>query len=216
MARGYPTSLLKALSSKSANIAIMVRIGLRAANVNVWTGSSDITFDGETFVAAGGLIGISDIEEGALESRPVTLTFAGQGSGIYQQIKANNPKNRPVYIWLAAMNDAFTALAALDSYYMLTKVYVSRPILQDNANGWTVALECETEFARLFRPSAAFLTHNEQQKRHPGDTGLRFISTLPQADVPWGKDATGTGGGGSGAGGTNFWKSHPYVIRRRP
>jgi len=198
MSRGYPTSFLNAVNSASWNPAIMVRVELGATDVELWTGNGNLTFEGSTFLGAGGLIGVSTLEEGPLQARSVTFTFTGQGSGIYQQIQANKPKGRRLTVWIAAMNDDRSALLAVDSYILANYYYVSRPVLNDNENGWTVALECETEFARLFRSNHKYLSNIDQKARYPDDTFLRFISTLPGQDIPWGKNQNRSSGSGTG------------------
>lgn len=203
MARGYSASFLSAIASDPWYPAIFAKLDLGATSVNLWTGSSNFTFESETYVGAGHLLSISGIGEGPLQARNVSLSLSGQGSGIYQQLQTNNPKNRPVWIWVAAMADTdLSALKAVDSYALITKVYVSRPVLSDGPDGWSVTLECETEFSRLFRPVGRFLSHIDQQTRWPDDTFLRFQNTLPGRAIPWGGPATSAGGGGGANGGT--------------
>lgn len=216
MSKGYPASFMNAVASEAWNPAVMIRIDLGSTAVELWTGSTTLAFAGGSFIGAGSLIGVSSLEEGPLQARSVTFTFTGQGSGIYQQIQTHKPKGRRITVWIAAMNDAHTALLAADSYILANYYYISRPVLSDSENGWTVALECETEFARIFRPNHKYLSNIDQKARYSDDTFLRFINTLAGREIPWGKNQNRSSGSGVGITAPTNRPGWGGVLQNRP
>jgi len=201
MSRGLSAAFIGAMTDRVIRPAILVQMQFQSGNLNVWTGNGDLTWDAQTWIGAGKLAGISNIEESAnLAAKGVTLQIVGTGSGIYDLVMGEKYRYRPVNIWWALVNETFDGVAYsyLMGEYTMDQVSVKDVFGSGGEAGQLITMAAENELADLFRESAAYYTNQDQQALYPGDTFFRFVTTIPGRDVPWGKKIIRVGGTGQG------------------
>lgn len=105
MARSLTTDQRTALAGDHIIQCALVEVGLDAATIRLALAGHDIQYDGNTWVGAGALGTIEQIEEGlALESRGIRMTLSGIPTAIASAVLSEPMVFRPVKIYTAIYN----------------------------------------------------------------------------------------------------------------
>jgi len=208
MGRGLSAGFKTALQENVIRPAYFVRMDFRDTPIRLWSGSQPITTteveSGETFQGAGSLGSISPIDEGKeLASKGVVLSLVGQGSGIYAAAAKDRKQmqGRKATIWMGLMSSDFASVLyayELGSWIMDTMSV--EDVFDGDRGGVRITIQCESELRDMFTPNPVFYSDKDQRRLHPGDTFLRFISTIPDKEVGWMAKATKHTRSGSGIG----------------
>lgn len=159
-------------------------------NINVDFGGGSVVFFGNSLMGE-----ISNFEESTdVAAKGIQLSVMGQGTGFYEEIMSERYRNRPVRVWVAEVNEDFTAVEA-GAYYMLNEYRMDTIETSDSMGdngGFKITLNCESELVDLFGTSDVRYTDADQRSIHPDDTIFEFIGALPGRQIPWGKDDIST------------------------
>lgn len=197
------------ISSDVTFPAYFVKLKFSSGDVNLWTGSSNFSFLGETYLGTGTLGQISSVDESSgLSAKGVTLSLVGQGSGIYEEAmnEGRRSKGKPVFIWAAWFTDAtFSTILyyQLQNEYRMDELKIQDVVSSNGNGGIMLSMGCESELTDLFSSSRARLTDPDQRALFSNDTFFRFVSTLPGKDIPWGKANKTREGNGPGSTSSN-------------
>lgn len=148
--------------------------GPLAAGGFVWRGIGEIGSVSDIEAAVGG------------QAPPVTFTLSGIGDEIREDVKNARirVKGRACAVHLQFFNS--DTLQAIGNPYVVYRGIMDRLIHQAaDANTWTAQLTAETKFARRGLPPFGSLTDRDQQRRHPGDTGLFMVPAMQNRRRPW-------------------------------
>lgn len=169
--------------------------------VRFWTGYSTIEWDGEDWVGAGNLGSIGSIHQSNTPNAPgMRFALTGIDAAILSTTFNYKYRNRKCELFMVFMNSAFDTVLAS---YRLFGGRISMPIIDDNATHGSIVIEAENELAELMRPNAIRYTDEHQRRIFPTDTGLRYIASVANRRILWGREqfmeiAGGAGRGGSG------------------
>lgn len=161
------------------------------------TGMGDIEIDSETYIGAGTLLSISDIEDSNdLKSSGVTFSLSGMNVDVLGYALTENYQNR-----LATLKMAFLS-GGTDHVQGIMDVYVGRMtqinIADSSQQGATVTVQTENRLIDMRRPSNLRYTKESQNYLYPGDTALDEVAQIQDMDISWGRKTTSVGGGRAG------------------
>jgi hypothetical protein len=198
MSRDLSAGFVSAVTAKELNLAWFAWFEFDGGTVRFWTGVGDMTLDGETYNGVGSIGSFSEVVEGRSPEAPgMRFMLNGIPSTVLATVFGETYRNRPCALYMAAMNDGFTAVTA--SALIFSGVMSTAKLTDDGEMG-VLMIEAENELADLMYPNLVRFTQNHQQRIFPGDTGLRFISSITVRKIWWGRIQT-TGrviGGGGG------------------
>lgn len=169
------------------------------------TGTGIDLIDGVEFAGAGHLVGFESIGETTeMEARQVTFTLSGIPQEMVGLALASTYKNRPVWLWLAALGPD-NALA-FSPPRRLFRGRMDVIGLEDYGHEATFRLVAENHLVDLRTVNERRYTHADQQALFPGDRALEYVAGMQDRPLYWGRatpgsDAATPGGGGSGGGG---------------
>jgi len=160
--------------------------------------SADFGSGTQLFLGNSVLGSITSIEESTeVAAKGIQIRAIGQGTGFYEEILSERYRNRPVRIWLAALNSSSAVISG--AWYMLNEYRMDKLTTRDSMGegGFEVSLSCESELVDLFGLSDVRYTPADQLANHPGDTVFDFIGALPGRVIPWGKESATSQGWGT-------------------
>lgn len=155
-----------------------------SGTLRLWTGIDDVDWNGETWTGAGGLIGVSEIDETTeVVANGITVTLSGV----------------PVENVALAINDAQQGLAGkiwiglLDGNREViadpVQAFVGRldvPTITDGAETCTISVTYESRLIDLQRTREFRYTHEGQKLFDAADRGFEFVTSLQDKEITWG------------------------------
>lgn len=171
-----------ALASGSSALALLIELQFGSGTVRLATARVDIVSGGQTFYAAGLAGQIDAIEDKTTEVSGLRLTLSGIDSAVIAIALAEQVRGRPIKLWLAVLDAASNAL--LDSYLLWTGQMDTMPITQQGGTA-TVSITAEHRGVLFGRPKPARYTDGDQQRLHPGDRCLEYVTSQSQTQDVW-------------------------------
>jgi hypothetical protein len=156
-----------------------------SGTLRLWTGIGPITWNGEEWTGAGGLVGISELTESQdLKAVGFTVTLSGISSSIISIALAEDYQGRACNVWVGAMNDAGQIIA--DPH----KINGGRmDVMEIDEAGETcaVAVHVEGRLIDLERPREHRYEHEDQLALYPGDLFFQYGPSIQEKPIIWGR-----------------------------
>jgi len=165
MSRTIPAALLTALGQTNLAPFYAVEFDFDTAPVRFWTGYGDRTIEGNTYLGAGSLIGVSGLDEATTELVSAALQAPYQ--------------NRACRI-LFGVTDVADVIEVFGGFMDTMNI-------EDSGESSVITLTVESKLVQLERAKERRYTHESQQSRYPGDTFFSFVSDLQDKEVVWGR-----------------------------
>jgi len=192
---GIDTKTALRLSQDHQEIKFALKAEFDTDTVLIHTGQGDLVIGGETYLGAGSLLAISDIEDSReLKSAGVTFSISGMDTEVLGYALNENYQNRPISLYMAFVSGGTDDV---DGYLTLYKGRMINIDISDDVNGSNITLQTENRLLDLRRPSNIRYTKESQEYLYAGDTSLDQVNKISQMDIQWGR--------AGGAGSTAVW-----------
>jgi hypothetical protein len=184
MARDLTVAMQAAIADTIVRPVLLLEQQFKTGTANMWTGIGPLSWATKTWLGVGDLLSVSEIEESAdISAKGMTLSLKGVKSVDITTALSEMQRNLPGKVWLALLDES-GAIVLNPKIVFAGKLDTC--FVEDGAETCTISIALESEMIDLERPREVRLTDAEQKKRFPGDRGLENITTLQDADVPWG------------------------------
>ena len=153
----------------------------------VYLNSSDrnITFDSNSYLGAGVIGTLTDIEETSeLQANGIKFTLTGIPTTYISVSLTTEYQGSNATQYLGFLNSDYTLID--DPFIIFVgKVDTMAISLSDTA---TIELEIENRLVDWERPKISRFTNEEQQNLYSGDKGLEFVDSVAEKELFWGVD----------------------------
>lgn len=182
---GIDTKTALRLSQDHQEIKFALKAEFDTDTVLIHTGLGDLVIGGETYLGAGTLLAISDIEDSKeLKSAGVTFSISGMDIEVLGYALNENYQNRPISLFMAFVSGGTDDV---DGYLTLYKGRMINIDISDDVTGSNITLQTENRLLDLRRPSNIRYTRESQQYLYAGDTSLDQVTKISQMDIEWGR-----------------------------
>ncbi len=185
MTRPLPSAVDTAVQQEAIRIAFLLQLNLDSGDVNMWSGTGDLTWDSRTWSGLGDLGSISTVSEADdLSDARIQATLSPVDGGdmldLVTELTDQDPVGRGFTLYLAFFN----ADTTIDDVLTLTAGFIDAVTFSDGAiAGVSIALASEA--ALLRREHFYRLDDAMQQNLFSGDLGLEFVTDLND-EINWG------------------------------
>jgi hypothetical protein len=202
MARDLPIAVATAIAAKVVSYAFLAEFAFASGTLRMWTGLGDKTWDGHTWSGAGDFAQITPIDETTeIGAAGMNFTLSGIPSSLISISLNDAYRNKPCKLWLAILDDDEAIVATYRCFGGRMDVMN----IEDAGETATITVQAENRLIDLTRPRILRYSDADQQRLHPGDTGLRYAASLAEKPLPWGIPASNaasapaySGGGSAG------------------
>ena len=162
-----------------------VKLEFDSGTLRFWNGYQTITVDAESYVGAGSLIGISQVEETSeIKAAGASVVLSGISAEIISIALTENYQNRNATIYTGTITEDLTVTS-----YAVFKGLMDTMQISENGSTARVELNLENRLITLERPRTLRYTSEEQKTLFPGDLGLEFIDDIQDRTIEWGKSS---------------------------
>lgn len=149
------------------------------AGVQAWDGTGDL---GQ----------ISSIEEGdEISPYNIQLTLSGLDAGLATEAVKELYYQRPVTIYVGALNDSDQLVATPDVIW--TGYIDTMDFVLGGQQGDTIRVNAESELAAFDRSANLIYTNSAQQEKSTGDTFFTHLQEMEDITLDWGLKKSGAG-----------------------
>lgn len=152
----------------------------------------------QQWYGTGDLGQISAIEEGdEISPYSIELTLSGIDSQIAAEAARETYYQRPVTLYIGALNASDTLVATPDVIW--TGFIDTMDAVLGGGDGDAIRVTAESELAMFERSSNYLYTNAQQQSDSSGDTFFTHLQEMEDLTLDWGKRKAGSGSGGTPA-----------------
>lgn len=181
MAHSLTSGMQTVTQSAVCAPVIFVEVDTAAGNVYVWSGYGNIIWNGETWIGAGDLMGVSGISEVAsVQASGTALTLSGVDLSLVSLALQSMQRYLPAKVWVGAMDANFNIIA--DPYLLLNGRVDSAKIVATGRSAM-ITVTAESRLISLRLPKWRRYTNLDQQIEHPTDQGFSFVDTIQDATI---------------------------------
>lgn len=178
MSRTIPTDF----TATEVSLFLAVKMEFNGGDVLLWNGYEDVSISGETYIGAGDLLSISDVEEtGEIAARGISVQLNGLDPAIVAVALGDNYQNRPVTVLFGAIESGVFTTTTLFRGRMDVLT------INESANTAIIELTAENRLIDLSRPRTYRYTSEDQKLNYPNDKGLDYVADLQDKQLFWGR-----------------------------
>ena len=185
--------MVKTLSTNNSNVLdddvlrpiYFLKFDFPSGNVYLNSSDRNITWGGNSYIGAGSIGSVSDIEETSeLQAQGVKLTLTGIPSTYVSIALTSEYQGSATTQYLGFFNDNY---GLVDDPFVIFvgKVDTMAISLSDTA---TIEVDIENRLIDWERPRISRFTNEEQQNLYSGDKGLEFVDSVAEKELFWGVD----------------------------
>lgn len=150
-----------------------------AAPIYLWTGTGDLSANGNVYAGAGDLLSVGGIEEAAeLKANGIELNLSGVPSSLLTAALAHEYSGRDCKVYFGIVGNS--NLVEIFTGYMDTMT------IKDEAEASTISLTVENRLIDLERTNPFRYTQESHKTLYSGDTFFSYVSDLQDQAVEWG------------------------------
>ena len=187
MARGLHSDFSTAVQADEVHPIMLVKINTRGADVRVWTGLGDLTYDSETYIGTGTLGGVTAVSDRTdLSAIGVTLSLSVIPSDLISTALGQVQQGRACTVWMALLNTSTGAL--INNPYELFAGFSDVTIITEQADTATITIQAENRLVDLERPRIRRYSDEDQKSdtANAADIGFEFVGSLQDKVLKFG------------------------------
>ena len=162
------------------------------STVRYWSGVGSLTWNSQTWLGTGALIGLAAIDEtDDVKAQSASVTVNGVPSSMVSLFAQSLGAGKQGIVRLGFLNSSNAVIA--DPKVIFRGRLDGATIDEKNVESPVATLTYEHELADLKRPREWRYTAEHQKKLYSGDLGLDHIAALQDAEIPFGDRAVRPG-----------------------
>lgn len=188
MSRDLTAGMITQVTADSLAPVFLVKAEFDSGDLCIWNGLGNLIYNGDTYTGAGKLLSFSEVTETAgVEANGISVSLSGELSSLISVALAENYQNRPLSLYVGALNLTTGALVA--DPYKLFSGRMDVMEISNNAQITTIGVNVESNLSILKTPKNRKFTPEDQKIDYPSDTFFDTVASLQDAEVVWGKSS---------------------------
>ena len=145
----------------------------------LWTGSGDLSANGNTYLGASSLLSIGNLEEAAeLKATGCSVSFSGADATLINAALNHEYSGRKAKIYFGVVGN--TNLVEVFTGFMDTLS------IADSADSSTITVKIENRLIDLQRTNAFRYTQESHANLYSGDSFFSYVQDLQDKEIEWG------------------------------
>ena len=181
MSRTVASSLITAWAGDTAQPYFAVELALTSGTIRFWSGYGERTINGDTYIGAGQLVGITGLEEVAdLSAKAVTVSLNGVPGELISLALQEPYQRRKCRVY-------FGDVTAVDVVEVFTG-RLNKMTIEDTAETGVIDILVDSKMVEAEKASNRRYTSASQKSRHSTDTFFDYVAAIQDAEIVWGRN----------------------------
>lgn len=181
MSRSLSGGFTTAIALPSVNLFPLLELQFASGTDYLCGLAHDVPWNGNTYLAAGGYMGLERIVETATQTEGLRIALEGSSAANVALLLTEKVQGRLVIVRLAALDAAGVPQVDANVWTGL----MDSMVLNDDAQNCVVTITAEHMLAVWDRPRVVRFTDAQQQILYPGDLGLQYVEEMAEASIVW-------------------------------
>lgn len=185
--RGLSTDFANALAADAKSLLLIVKAEFDSGDVRLWSGIGNLTFGGEVYTGAAGVMQVNlPGETAAVRAAGGTIVLNGVDPAVLALADTEDYQGRPITVWLGARDSTGAVIPDPDPAFVGIMDVISPEASGASAR---VTVSVENRSALLDKAVERRLTPEDQHLDYPDDKAFDFVAGLAQRVIQWGPKA---------------------------
>ncbi len=183
--RGLSTAFKDEVAKQELTSALFLHLAFDSGDVRMWSSNYDIDWGGNTWLGAGNLLKIGNVQETIdVRATQLPVTLSGIPSSLISIALGEHYQGRDAAIYRGVFSATTGAL--LENPTQIYGGIIDDMIIADSGEQSTITVSLETKLARLNQPNESRYTHSEQLSRYSNDDSFKFVAKIANQSIYWG------------------------------
>ena len=184
MSRDITHAAQSAITDGLVRVCLLFEAEFTGGTVYLWSGQGDLSWNGQTWLGGGSLLGVSEITETSdVVATGVTVTLSGVDPAYVAAAISEAGQGLPGRIWLGLIDD--TGAVIVDPLALFSG-RLDVPQITDGGATCAITISYESRLVNLLKPNEWRYTHESQQQLYPGDMAFEFVHQDSGQENPMG------------------------------
>ena len=185
MSRSLTSNMQTQVAATSLSPVILVKLNFDTVPLYVWSGLSDLSWDGHTWTGAGNLLNIGTIEE-STEVKAVgsSITLSGLPQTIISAALSEDYQGREATIWLGALDSSGNVIS---DPVIIFSGRMDVMTIQESGQSASISITVENRLIDFERAKIRRYTDQDQKIDYPNDKGFEFVAAIQDKEIVWGR-----------------------------
>jgi len=180
----YDPTVLTALAQSNVILVLFIELELDDVTVRYCTSGYDLEWDSHTWSGMGAVMSVEPFTEtNRVEAIGWKLVLSGVPSDLISLALQENVVGRRATAWVGVYT---TAGVMVDAPVKEYEGRMSHMDLDDQPTNSQIIVAVESRLVSLLGAEDSLWTDAEQQRKYPGDEGLKFISITAERTLSFG------------------------------
>lgn len=185
MARDLTAGMLSAIAAGTVRPVLFYQGAFSGGTVRLWTGLGTVSWNGQSWVGAGSLLGMSSIQETTeVRATGLSVSLSGVSTSLISLALTQARQGAAGSVWLGFL-DAAGAVIADPTLAFQGRLDV--PEIIDSGDTCSITISYESRLIDLERARERRYTSEDQRIDYPNDRGFDFVPGLQDATNVWGR-----------------------------
>tara|TARA_R110000764_G_scaffold187702_3_gene273016 strand:+ start:663 stop:1658 length:996 start_codon:yes stop_codon:yes gene_type:complete len=146
----------------------------------------------ETYVGAGDLLKISEIQETSdLQANGASVTLSGVNTALVGLARDQDYQGRKMSVLLGAMDDVANVIVAPVNLFT---GFMDVMTITDSGTYSNISVTCENKLIAFEKAYIRRYTDADQRIDHPTDDGFEYVASIQEKEIVWGRPTPMTAG----------------------
>jgi len=184
MTREMTPEFEAALLEQNLRVCMFFEGQFPSGNIYLWTGLGEVDWNGQTWLGAGNLIGVSEVSETSdVVANGISVTLSGVPVSLISLVIDDAQQGLPGKVYVGLLDESGDVIAdPVQSFAGRLDV----PTITDGAETCTIQISYESRLVDLLKPREFRYTHESQKIFYPSDRGFEFVTSLQDKALTWG------------------------------
>jgi len=184
--RDISANMATEFEGRNALPILLAQLEFDSGTLYMWSGLGDLVWEGNSYIGAGNLIGISTVQENQnLEAQGIVCTLSGIPSTLLSVALSERSRGRPFRLWLGGINEGDSPRGLIDEPYRIFTGLMDVIEMSDDGETALIRLSVESSMLIARRSKIRRYTSEDQKRDYPLDLGLDLINQLQDKEVVW-------------------------------
>lgn len=185
MSRGLTAAMDAAITDTDLRPCLFFEGQFASGDLNLWTGLGNVDWNGKTWIGAGNLIGVSEVNETSdVVANGITVSLSGVPVSYISLVIDDAQQGLPGKVYVGLL-DASGAVIADPVQSFAGRLDV--PEIIDGAETCVISITYESRLVDLLKPREFRYTHESQKLFDATDKGFEFVTSLQNKEIAWGQ-----------------------------
>lgn len=184
MTRGLTAGMITEVTGVLIRPFMLIKFAFDSGDFNLWSGTGDLVWSGDTYTGAGNFLGFSSVSETEeIIANGLEISLSAIPSSTIAIALAEPYQGRTVTMWVGAFDSSKAIIADPEKIF---SGIIDVMNIKESGGSARISVQAESQLRSLSRPSARKWSSADQRARRLNDAGFDELAQMQDDPLRWG------------------------------